>query len=234
MTETESVRKPIWLLKSTYYPDLRRRILTLLSLPKDSLFEVEYDSKWIDDEIKHQLKSNTSALKDKDAYVIFWDYGTLQFYPIRLCKVQGIQTGEPYRLSLKTGNLLAFKEPQTNFNNAFGTYLKDKGLVSESDAVSRLLKLVLSCDNGPILSTLRQVEEDDDEEWQRIVKYLADAKPIGSTPQFTESLFFRFQLIDEENFRPVKVKDGKYELRAKRLPVQTACIPTPLGETEVG
>jgi hypothetical protein len=180
------------------------------------LFEVEYDSKWIDDELKNQLKSNTGALKDKDAYVIFWDYGTLQFYPLRLCKVQEIQSGEPYRLILKMGNLLAFKELQTNFNNALGTYLKNRGLVSESNAGSVLSKLVLPCDDGSMSDTLRQVEGDDDKDWQRIVKYLIEAKPIGSIPQFTESLFFRFQLLNEERFRPVKIKDGKYELRARK------------------
>jgi len=101
--ENSSDRESLWLLKSTYYADFRRRILTLLSLPRDSLYEVEYDSRWIDDE----LKSRTSALRGKDTCFIFLDYASspLQFYPIRSCKIQDIQPGEPYRLILKVGNL---------------------------------------------------------------------------------------------------------------------------------
>ena len=73
LTKSLSVRQSVWILKSTFYPDFRRRILTLLSLPKDSLFEVEFDSKWIDDELKNQLKSDASALNGKDAYFVFLD-----------------------------------------------------------------------------------------------------------------------------------------------------------------
>ena len=61
---------------------------------------------------------------------------------------------------------------------------------------------------------LRDVEGEDDKDWQRIVSYLVEAKPIDSTPQFTESLFFRFQVLDEKSFSTVTINDGKYELKA--------------------
>jgi hypothetical protein len=206
------------MLKSTYYPDLRRRILTALSLPKDSFYEVEYDSKWIDDELKNQLKNDTSVLKNKDAYVIFWDYGTPQFYPLRLCKIQDVQSGEPYKFTLKMGKLLAFKEQQTesNFNSFLSTSLKGRGFVDESSGSFGLNKLILACKDTSMSDILRQVEGDDDKDWQRIVKHLTEAKPIDSNPQFTQSLFFKFQLLNEEQLCPVKIKDGKYKLTARK------------------
>jgi hypothetical protein len=212
--ESAPSQNAVWMLKSTYYPDLRRRILTVLSLPNDSFYEVEYDSHWIDDELKNDM----GVLKGKDAYVIFWDYGTPQFYPLRLCKIQDVQSGEPYKFILKIGKLLAFKEQQTesNFNSFLSTSLKGRGFISESSGSFGLSKLILACKDASMSDILRQVEGDDDKDWQRIVKHLTETKPIDSTPQFTQSLFFKFQLLNEEQLGPVKIKDGKYKLTARK------------------
>jgi len=210
----------VWIFKSTYYPDFRRRILTILSLPKNSLFEVEYDSKWIDEQLESQLKSDPNALNGKDAYFVFLDYASnpLQFYPIRICKVHAIQPGEPYRLILKVGNLLGFKETesQSAFNNTITSWLKNRGLIEESAAKPTASKLVLSCADGSMSDAVREIEGEDDKDWQRIVKYLTEAQPIDSASQFTESLFFRFQLLDEETFEPLTIKGGKYELKPRK------------------
>jgi hypothetical protein len=124
-------------LEAQFFPIVAKKEqefeLTLLSLPKDTFYEVEYDSKWIDDELKNQLKNDSNALKDRDAYVIFWDYGKSQFYPIRLCKIQEVQSREPYKFILRIGKLFAFKEPQAHltFSNMLSTYLKNRGFANQ-------------------------------------------------------------------------------------------------------
>ena len=216
--ESKSARNAVLMLKSTYYPELRRRILTLLSLPKDAIYEVEYESKWIDDELNKQLENDASVLNNKDAYVAFWDYGRPQFYPIRLCKIQAVQSGEPYKFILKMGNLLAFEGTQTDltFSNLLSVSLKSKGFATESNTSFGISKLVISFDDASVIGSLGEVQGDDDKEWQRIVQYLVEVKPIDSTSQFTESLFLKLRVLDEEHLDQVKIKDGRFELTAHK------------------
>jgi hypothetical protein len=105
---------------------------------------------------------------------------------------------------------------QTSFNNTIITWLKNRGLIEETADKSSVKKLVLSCDDASLLDALREVEGEDDKDWNRIITYLTEARPIDSAPQFTESLFFRFQLLDEESFSPVPINDGKYAIEARK------------------
>lgn len=82
--KSDSSKQIVYILKSTYYPDLRQKILSLLSLPNDLEQIVEYDNKWIAEEIKE----NPKKFEGMDACTIFLDYGSdsLEFWPLRLVK----------------------------------------------------------------------------------------------------------------------------------------------------
>lgn len=205
-------RESVWILKSTYRSDFRQRILTVLSLPTDAYVDVEYDAKWIDDD----FKENLDAMKSKSAYFVFYDITTNppEFYPLRLCELKAIQGGAPYKLILKVGKLLAFKDGETknSFSKAIVTLLENRKLM-KSGAVPTPDRLVLLCRDNSLAEKLTEVDGQEDTDWQRIVDYLTKAVPTDSTTQFTKSLFFRLQLIDEKNFQPLTLSDGKYKLQ---------------------
>jgi len=182
----------------------------------NSIYEVEYDSKWIDDEVKGYIKKG-GLVKGEKAYFIFLDYGSrpLSFYPIRLCKVHYIQPEEPYRVIFEVGNFLTFKDSKDEeaFNEGITRWLTDKNLIDKSDEETIVKKLVLFCNDKLMANNLQEAEGKEEQIWERIIDYLIEVKPIDSRAQFDRSLFFRFEIKDEKTFRTLNVKDGKFKLK---------------------
>lgn len=209
----------IWLFKSAYNPPLRRKILSLLTLPKNCHFETEYDGKWVDDELKNYQRSG-STLEGRKVHFAFIDYSSSppEFYPIRSCEIIRVQFQEPCRITVRVGSFLSFKTHEDNktFSQSIFAWLSKNNLIETRDNRKTVTKLFTFCDDRLTIDGLQEVEVADDQTWQTIVNYLVKRKPIGSTHQFDRSIFFRFSIIDDESFTALSVRDGRFILQPSR------------------
>lgn len=212
-------KRTIWLFKSAYYPELRRRILSILSLPKGCPYQTDYDSKWVDDAVKSHLRGG-GMLDGATVYFAFIDYASTppKFYPIRSCKIIRIDPQEPYVITLQMGNFLTFKEHENEnrFNQSLSDWLNKKNYTETSDSKITVKKLFMFSDDTSTTSSVEEVEDTGDQAWRRIVDYLVQTKPIGPTHQFDRSLFLRFAIIDGESLTQLSVHDTHFTLQPNR------------------
>ena len=214
MVERSPDSAPLLLFKSTYYPDFRRRILTILSLPKNATYAIDFDRKWIHGKVSECVE-NGDRLKGKEAYLIFLDYSNKppkKFYPIRLCKVHNINPEEIYEITLKMGNFLTFKDDsnEEEFSKSVRGYLKNESLV---DLKKKIVSKLVLFGGESVTKHLKEAKEKQEEIWRKIIDYLVEAKEIDSQSQFKKSLFFRFGMRDSETFKPLNITEGNYRLK---------------------
>jgi hypothetical protein len=214
----------IWLFKSTYYDEFRRKILTILSLPANSFFDVEYDNKWVDKELE-RVSLDSSMFQGLSAYFVFYDYASSppRFLPIRLCKVDSIQFGVRCRIRLQVGRFLSLRDGKKDgdFSQAILSSLKKRDLIDET---GRPLKLVLLSKDDSLATCVQEVEVDEDKTWQEIVEHLVGTQPIKryrgtveeTRPQFDRSLFYRVQVIDDETFNSLALRESRIELQPNK------------------
>jgi hypothetical protein len=202
----------VYLLKSTYYPDLRQKILNVLSLPNDLEQIVEYDSDYIAEEIRRNPKN----FEGMDACVIFVDYGSdsLDFWPLRLCKIVRIICpgyGGTYQIVLKLGE---YRTATEEFSSKVRSYLEQKQVIEKRGEVNWPKKLVFSGDSS-ILKMLAQVG-DQQVTWGKIVERLVDAQDIQrglNQEQFKHSVFYSLSVLSREKLgSPLRTKEGAYKL----------------------
>jgi hypothetical protein len=203
----------VYLLKSTFYPDFRQKVLSLLSLPNNLEQIIEYDSKWIDEEIKERPEK----FEGMDACAIFCDYSSdlLNFWPLRLCKISRIippVDGVTYQIILKTGDYRTATVAD-EFSSKVRTYLEEKQIVKKENAVSWPNKLVF-CGDESILKMLAQIG-DQQTTWENTIEYLVkvpDIKRGIDQEQFKHSVFYRLNVLARDELgSPLSLKDGAYE-----------------------
>jgi hypothetical protein len=204
----------VYILKSTYYPDLRQKILSLLSLPSDVEQIVEYDSKWLSEELREKPENFEGA----DACVIFLDYSSelLDFWPLRLCKVTRIippGDGVTYQIVLRLGEFRTATDVK-EFSSKVREYLQQKQMIDNKDGENWSTRLVFSGDDS-IRRMLAQVGEQQDT-WEGIVSHLVAIQDIPrglNQEQFRHSVFYKVQVLARENLgSPLRPREGVYEL----------------------
>jgi len=203
----------VYLLKSTFYPDLRQKILSLLSLPNGLEQFVEYDSKWIDEEIKQ----NPKKFEGVDACAIFLDYSSdlLNFWPLRLCKISRIippVDGVTYQIVLKVSDYRTATAVD-EFSSKVRTYLEEKQIVKKEEGTNWPTKLVF-CGDDSILKMSAQIG-DQQTTWEYTIEYLvkvSDIKKGIDQEQFKHSVFYRLNVLAREELgSPLSLKKEVYE-----------------------
>jgi len=214
---TQKIRNSevVYILKSTWYPDFRQKILTLLSLPKDLDFTIEYDEKYLSKEIK----ANLGKFEGKTACVIFLDYSSKipKFYPIRICKIVEIippTDGVTYQLTLSAENLIVPIDYQ-KFNSRVYEFLKQQnGIDKDEQGNEYISSLVLFSDKTILDMTSTGINQE--EVWEKTVEHLvnvAKIKRLEDQPQFTKSIFFRLKILPRKKLKsPLTPKDRIYTL----------------------
>lgn len=203
----------VYLLKSTYYSDFRQKILSFLSFPNGLEQFVEYDSKYIDEEIK----KNPKKFEGMDACAIFLDYGSdlLDFWPLRLCKISRIippVDGVTYQIVLKVSD---FKTAGDEFSSKVRTYLEEKQIVKMKEGKNWADKLVF-CGDDSILKMAAQIG-DQQTAWEHTINYLVTVSDIKrekdqEQEQFKHSVFYRLSILAREELgSPLSPKEGAYE-----------------------
>jgi hypothetical protein len=204
----------VYLLKSTYYPDFRQKILNLLSLPSDLQQIVEYDSKWVSEELREKPESFEGA----DACVMFVDYSPelLDFWPLRLCKVARIippVDGMTYQILLKLGEYRTATDVN-EFSSKVREYLQQKQIIEKKGNENWPAKLVFSGDDS-IWKMLAKVGEQQDT-WEGIVKHLVASQDIPrgiNQEQFKHSIFYKLGVLAREELgSPLRPREGVYQL----------------------
>ncbi len=188
----------IFFFKSTYYPDFRQKILSILSLPNGLIQFVEYDEKWLSDDIK----LNLNKAKNISGLVIFLDYSkqNAEFYPIRRCKVSEIippTIGVTYQIILSMEDFVNPVDTK-KFNDDIRTILSQKKMLSKATPNSDeyLQKLVLK-GADPLVGNQNSTNSQQ-EIWEETAKMLARADPIArlkGQEQFSNSIFFRTNIL---------------------------------------
>jgi len=203
----------VYLLKSTYYPDFRQKILNLLSLPSDLQQIVEYDSKWVSE----QLREKPQNFEGADACVIFVDYSSelLDFWPLRLCKVTRIippVDGMTYQIVLKLGEYRTATDVK-EFSSRVREYLQQKQIIEKKGNENSPTKLIFSGDDS-IRNMLAKTEEQQGT-WEGIVKHLVAAQDIPrgiNQEQFKHSVFYKLGVLAREKLvSPLRPKEGVYQ-----------------------
>jgi len=203
MTDSKNNLEIVYVCKSCYYPEFRRRILSLLSLPNGARFETDYDEKWVSEDVK----TNPNHFRGKRLYAIFLDFSTstLNFYPLRECRVLDIvRAGGLFKLTLELGN---YKIPSNKegFSKTVKNCMTQKRILDEDER-----KLVFGGDDTIAKELSEKTKQEDT--WKQIVEYLASLDDIEVPPQVRErnkfnlnSLFsIRFELWTENASRHCK------------------------------
>ena len=192
----------IYILKSSFYPDFRQKSLSILSLPNNLSFTIEYDQKWLSADIKTNLKQ----FKGKTVCLIFIDYSSSKpkFYPLRKCKIHDIippNDGVTYQLLLTTDNLIVPIDSK-KFNSEVYKLLQQKNLIKNYENNEIVSNLVFYGDKTILDLTSNGGNQQNI--WSKLVEYLTglnDIKRLEDQPQFRESIFFRLSLLSRSKLK---------------------------------
>lgn len=214
MARRETDSEIIYIFKSTWYPDFRQKILSLLSLPKDLTFVIEFDEKWL----SSKIKSNLGNLEGKTAFVIFLDFASqrLRFHPLRICKIVRIlppTDGVTYQVILSMGDF-AIPINLEEFNSKTRGFLEEAGVLKKDEAGNEnVTNLVISGDRSVV--DLSSPGSNQQKVWEQIVDHLAEVGSIGrkrDQPQFANSVFFRINILPRKELRtPLAPEDHLYK-----------------------
>jgi uncharacterized Fe-S cluster-containing radical SAM superfamily protein len=203
VTSKASKEEIVYLFKSTWYPDFRQKILSLLSLPKGLKLIVEFDSKWLSAEIRN----NVSKYKEKPALVIFLDVAlpAASFYPLRKCQILEIiapEEGATYQIVLHMEDFVIYSDP-AKFNLEIRQLLFQSNLIAIDKAGNeRLNQLVIPGDRS--ILDLSNTGNDQEKAWEQIVDNLSNRSIIvrkNNQPQFQQSIFFRTSILPRKTLR---------------------------------
>lgn len=215
MAENIASSEVVFVLKSTWYPDFRQKILTLLSLPNGMDMTIEYDDMYF----AEAIKTNLQRYKGKTSCVIFVDYASNvpKFYPIRICEIVGIIApidGITYQLILRTGDFIVPSDLE-NFSSKVHEFLEQQKAIS-LDAQGRELVSHLVLRGDQSILNMAKADSNQQKLWEGIIGNLVNLDGIQrleNQPQFAESIFFRWKVLPRHELRsPVIPKDGAHIL----------------------
>lgn len=198
----------VYMCKSAYYPEYRRRILSLLSLPNGAKFETDYDEKWVVEEIKN----DPDRFKGKDCYTLFMDLSLPDpnFYPLRKCKILNIISAAGlFKFTLEMGN---FKIPSAidSFSPLVRKTMNDKGILNIEKR-----KLVFNGDNTIEKEFSEKTQQEDT--WKQIVEYLVSLGDIEidsgrKEAQFKRSLFYQIKILKKNDLKSPQLQAENVKL----------------------
>ena len=205
MAEENAESEIIYIFKSTWYPELRQKILSLLSLPNDLKLIVEFDEKWL----STNIKSNLRKCEGKSALVIFLDFASakLDFYPLRKCRILEIippVDGVTYQVVLSL-NDFTIPNDEVKFNSHVRQVLAQSNLLTTDSSGNEWQQNLVILADSSIISSVNSGNSQE-KVWEQIIENLAKRPPINvrgknNQSQFADSVFFRTRILPRKNLK---------------------------------
>lgn len=176
----------IYIFKSSYRDDYHRELLDMLALPKGHIYKLEYDAKWMQDDLWQHMKMRPNLYEDRQAILVYADDRARheKFVPLRKIKVTQIEVlGSVVVFYLELGDFLYRREIKSQ---------DERSLRGDLEALfgkytlpgTQMNKLILM---GEDVATLQLLEHGSAvSDWREAIEFLHNEQ----CQAFQESLFF--------------------------------------------
>lgn len=205
----------VYIFKSSYRDDYHRELLDILALPKGHTYKLEYDVKWIQDDLWQHMKMRPNEYLDRSAVLIYADERSRyeRFIPLRKMKVKKIEVqGSVVVLYVQLDDFL-YRPPVKPYT--VKTLRHDLEILFGKHTLpgTRLNKLILIGEN---VSVLRELQCGSDvSDWRETIDVLQEEQ----CQAFKDNLFFYIRKEEMEGLSqlPTSEIETVYRCNAKRF-----------------
>jgi uncharacterized Fe-S cluster-containing radical SAM superfamily protein len=202
----------LYVIKSSYREDYHRELLDIIALPTGSIYTLEYDTNWVQNDLWQHMRVRSEFYKDQDALLLYVDLDSAEkeIVPLRKLKLKEAKVeGNVAALSFELGAFVPPVGVKVNLRRQLESLFGSSTL-----AGAPLNKYVLVAEE---LTELSQLQASDDfSTWRETISKLR-------FPKFEKSLFYRIRVnnvspsIDPDALGPAII----YEIDSgKRFSIQ--------------
>lgn len=176
----------IYVFKSSSRDDYHRELLDMLALPKGHIYKLEYDVKWMQDDLWQHMKMRPNLYQDRQAILIYADDRARheRFVPLRKIKVTQIEVlGSVVVFYLELGDFLYRRKIKSQDERTLRDDLEAL-FGKQTLPGTPLNKFILT---GEDVATLKLLEHGSTvSDWREAIEFLHNEQ----CQAFQESLFF--------------------------------------------
>lgn len=175
----------LFIFKSSYRKDYYREILDMMALPKEYIYKIEYDSRYLQEDLKHHMTMRPVNYQNREVMLFYADLVKKNLVPLRKMKISKIEIKQDIAVFyLKLGPYIH----QLSVSDVANINTQIKELLGEKNIPPGNKYILL----GEYVDTLLESAKysDTTEAWREMIKLLHDMK----CEDFETALFYKIDI----------------------------------------